>query len=169
MTSPPTVPKAPPVAESVNLDICQAILAAQDNFGPLVKDASNAYLKSSYMPLSTLLKAIREPLADQGVIATHSYEQRDNAFVVVTALEHPASGTRITSSFPVLSMENPQKVGACGTYAMRYNLMLLLNIAASDDDGAATSPQQFTPPVTSGVERTAPQHVPSPSQPESWL
>ena len=89
--------------------------------------------------------------------------------MIRTSLHHCGSSTSISSDFPVLSMENPQKVGACSTYAMRYSLLHLLGIAAADDDGATVSPQQYTPPVTSGVERTAPQQVPSAAQPEAWL
>ena len=70
MTQAPALPKAPSKPEAVNLDIYQAILAASAEFGPLTKDAANSYLKSSYLSLPALLKAVREPLSDQGVVIT---------------------------------------------------------------------------------------------------
>ena len=170
MTSLPSIPKAPP-AETVSLDVYQAILAASAEFGPLTKDASNSYLKSHYLSLPALLKAVREPLSDQGVVITSSFVQVGAQFVIRTMLHHCSSNTSISSDFPVLSMESPQKVGACSTYAMRYSLLHLLGIAAADDDGAtvSTAPQQYVGPDPQGIERTAPQNVPQPTQPEPWL
>ena len=170
MTSPPTLPKAPAQAKEAEIEICEALLRAQQNFGPLVKDANNAYLKSSYISLAALLKAVTPALTEQGILVTHCYEQRGTALAVVTTLVHVSTQTRLTSCFPVLSMDGAQKVGACGTYGQRYNLILLLNIAAADDDGNTVSnPQQYVGPDPQGIERTAPQNVPQPTQPEAWL
>ena len=143
MTSPPTLPKAPAAAvaapEPVNLDVYQAILAASSEFGSLTKDAANTYLRSNYLSLPALLKAVREPLSDQGVVITSSFVQVGSQFVIRTVLHHCGSGTEISSDFPVLDMSSPQKVGACSTYALRYSLLHLLGIAAADDRRAIPS------------------------------
>ena len=172
MTATPSLPKSPAkaAAETVSLDIYQAILAASAEFGPLTKDANNTYLKSNYLSLPALLKAVREPLSDQGVVIASAFVQVGSQFVVRTTLYHCSSRTSVSSDFPVLDLTNPQKVGACSTYGFRYNLLLLLGVAAADDDGATVSLQQFVGPDPQGIERTAPQSVPSSaSQPEAWL
>ena len=175
--TPAPAPQAPPpkpakvqVTKAAPMDIYQAILAASSSFGSLAKEANNTYLKSLYLSLPALLKAVREPLSDQGVIITSAFVQSGQQFVIETTLRHIGSGTEISSCFPVLDMSNPQKVGACATYGFRYSLMHLLGIAPEDDDGASiANPQQYAGPIPAGIERTAPANLPTPTQPNNWL
>lgn len=176
--TPAPAPQAPPpkpakvqaTAPAAPVDIYQAILAASGSFGSLARESANTYLKSQYLSLPALLKAVREPLSDQGVIITSAFVQSGQQFVIETTLRHIGSGTEISSCFPVLDMTNPQKVGACATYGFRYSLMHLLGIAPEDDDGASiANPQQYAGPIPAGIERTAPVNTPQPTQPANWL
>lgn len=115
-----------------------AIAAAMPAFGPLVKDAENSYLKTSYMPLDTLLDAVRPALLAQQVMITSSVQLIGPGFVVTTLLAHSGGGWR-SSSFPVGDPLNPQKVAAAATYGLRINLQQLLALVASDDDGQGSS------------------------------
>ena len=125
-----------------------AIAAAMPIFGPLVKDAENSYLKTSYMPLDTLLKAILPALLAQGVLITSCFQLVPGGFVVITSLSHAGGGWR-SSLFPVGDPGNPQKVAAAATYGLRVNLQQLLALVATDDDGQhaapAAPPQQWAP------------------------
>jgi hypothetical protein len=161
----------------VHLNIHRALLAASVNFGPLEKDADNPYFKSKYLSLGALLNAVRPALTDQGIIITSKYELVPQGWVVTTALLHVMTGSTIESQFPVIDVSNSQKVGASGTFAMRYNLLQLLGIAAADDDGNSaaglTPPDDFLWPPPSGQQRTEPRRLPTNTQPttpeDDWL
>lgn len=164
-------------ATSTSDNIQTALIAAQVNFGPLEKDADNPYFKSKYLSLGALLNAVRPALSDAGILITSSYVLLTQGWVVETILHHAPSGTQLTSQFPVIDVSNSQKVGASGTFAMRYNLLQLLGIAAADDDGNSaarlTPPDDFLGPQLSGQQRTEPRRLPTNSQPPSseddWL
>jgi hypothetical protein len=80
-----------------------------------------------------------------------------------------------SSQFPVVDCSNSQKIGASGTFAMRYNLLQLLGVAASDDDGNSAAglaaPDDFLGPAPSGQQRAEPRRMPDPNaQPgPDWL
>jgi hypothetical protein len=152
-------------------DVYAAVLAASAHYGSLERDSDNSYFKSKYLSLSSLLKAVREALSDQGVMITSAFVQSGNQFVIRTALRHIPTGTEISSSFPVIDVTNPQKVGSCATYAMRYSLLHLLGIAPEDDDGGSVPhPGQFAGPAPAGVQRTEPMQQPQHlQQPPDWL
>lgn len=161
----------------IHLNIHQALLAASVNFGSLEKDSDNPYFKSKYLSLGALLNAVRPALSDQGIIIASRYELVPQGWVVTTTLLHVLTGGTLESSFPVTDTSGSQKIGAAGTFGMRYNLLQLLGIAAADDDGNSTSnltaPDDFLGPPVSGQQRTEPRRLPTNSQPtnpeEDWL
>lgn len=159
-------------------NIYTAILAASVNYGSLEKDADNPYFKSKYLSLGALLNAVRPALTDQGVVITSKYKLIPQGWVVETTLIHPQSSTSTASEFPVTDVSGSQKIGAAGTFGMRYNLRQLLGIADADDDGNSTSsltdPTDFLGPVPSGQQRTEPRRLPVNNYPpttseEDWL
>lgn len=164
-------PKADkPVADAGN--VYAAILAASANFGALERDSANPYFKSKYLSLPALLKAVREPLSEQGCVITSAFEMTaQGQFVVRTEVVHIASGTSVSSLFPIADPTNPQKVGSAGTYGMRYSLLHLLGIAPEDDDGnSIPNPQQWVGPDPAGQQRQQPMAVPQYADaPPNWL
>lgn len=138
-----------------------AIVQAFPTFGPLLKDAENTFLKSSYLPLDTLLDDIRVPLFSQGILITSCFQLVRGGFVVTTTLSHSGGGWR-SSSFPVGDPSNPQKVAASATYGLRVNLCQLLAIVGRDDDGNAGAPQQQL------AQPAAWQQQPPPQQQQPW-
>jgi len=146
-----------------------AIAAAIPHFAPLVKDAENSYLKTSYLSLENLLDSIRQALMAQQVLITSSLQLVGPGFVVITTLAHSAGGWR-SSSFPVGDPINPQKVAAAATYGLRINLQQLLALVASDDDGnTAAAPAQgaaYAPaPYQQPAYGQAPQPFPGAAAP----
>jgi hypothetical protein len=157
-------------------NLTTALLAASVNFGSLEKDADNPYFKSKYLSLGALLNAVRPALSDQGVLIVSRYLLVPQGWVVDTTLYHSPSNTFVVSQFPVADVNSPQKVGAAGTFGMRYNLLQLLGVAASDDDGNSAAgmaaPDDFLGPPPSGQQRAEPRRLPDPNmqpQPENWL
>lgn len=140
-------------------NIYEALLHAQEGFGPIFKDANNPYFKSKYLSLPKLIEAVRPALTKHGIVIFSRYDVTEGRPYVVTTLYHASSGTFVDSTFVVADLSNPQKIGSAGTYGMRYNLTHLLGIAPDeDDDGNAASlpPAQYAPPVSTGQQRQAP-------------
>lgn len=176
MTTTPTTPlrraakadEPKPPEQAIHLNIRQALLAASVNYGTLEKDADNPYFKSKYLSLGALLAAVRPALTDQGVIISSKYVLLPQGWVVETTLYHVLTDTSLSSCFPVTDTSGSQKIGAAGTFGMRYNLLQLLGVASTDDDGNSTSnladPNDFLGPVPSGQQRTEPRRLPDPNQ-----
>ena len=120
---------------------------------------------------------MRPALTDAGVVITSKYKLIPQGWVVETTLIHPQSSTSIASEFPVTDVSGSQKIGAAGTFGMRYNLLQLLGIAAADDDGNSTSnltpPDDFLGPAPAGQQRTEPRRLPinnqSTTPDEYWI
>jgi hypothetical protein len=149
-----------------------AIAAAMPNFGPLLKDAENTYLKTSYLPLDTLLEDIRPALIAQGILITSAFQLVPGGFVVVTTLAHSGGGWR-SSMFPVGDPSNPQKVAAAATYGLRVNLCQLLALVGRDDDGHQAAPQppaaqQWTAPPGQPLPQQQWNQQPAPQQPPGY-
>lgn len=102
------------------------------------KTSDNPFFKSKYADLSAILTAIEADAADCGLVLISNLEYTDNGLVVKTVLEHKDSGESRVSVFPVFG-QKPQEVGSSTTYARRYNIQALLNLAAEDDDGNAAN------------------------------
>jgi hypothetical protein len=146
-------------------NIYTALIAAAVNFGPLEKDADNPYFKSKYLSLGALLNAVRPALSDQGVLIISGYDLLPQGWVVQTMLYHAPSDTYLSSRFPVTDTSGSQKIGSAGTFGMRYNLLQLLGVAASDDDGNSAAglaaPDDFLGPAPSGQQRAEPRRMPT--------
>jgi hypothetical protein len=152
-----------------------AIAGARPRFGGLVKDATNSYLNTAYMPLDTILSAVIAPLAAAGVSVTSSLSLVPGGFVVLTSLVHSGGGWR-SSMFPVSDPSNSQKVAASATYGLRINLSQLLVITGRDDDGEygqdrvtlpgepAPAPAPWMPPAPAPWMPPAPV----PAAPPQW-
>ena len=137
-------PNCGPTSQQVSA-LNGAIATAFGSFGSLTKDGDNAYLKTSYLTLSTLLDAVRPALMTQGVIITSALRLVPGGFVCQTTLHHSGGGWR-SSQFPVGDPGNPQKVAAAATYGLRINLQQLLAITGQDDDGQMPGQQHAAPP-----------------------
>jgi hypothetical protein len=135
--APPAPATAAPVQRRVAL--LERIAAASASFGNLTKDSKNDYLKSSYLGLPGLLKAIKQPLLEQGVMVyTQITKAADGSFVIRTTLSEVAGEEEISSDFPVFDVSTMHKIGAAVTYGTRYNLLALLAVCPdSDDDGSS--------------------------------
>ena len=121
------------------LTLLEALSAASASFGDLTKDSKNDYLKSQYLALPGLLRAIKQPLIEQGVtIFTQIVKAHDGSFVVRTTLALADGTEELASDFPVFDASNMHKIGAAVTSGTRYNLLALLAICPdNDDDGTS--------------------------------
>jgi len=120
-------------------NLAKALCKAQNELGGAVKNSSNPFFKSSYSSLTDVVKAIKQPFADNGL----SYSQfpitsdGGGGIGVVTILMHN-SGEWLESEFYLpLAKKDPQGGGSAITYARRYALQAMAGIPTVDDDGEA--------------------------------
>jgi len=120
-------------------ELATALNLAQQQMGGAVKDSKNPFFKSSYADLTSVIKAIKEPLNSNGL----SYLQfpvtsaGGNGVGVETILMHK-SGEWISNEYVMpLSKNDAQGAASCITYARRYALQSIVGLPTADDDGEA--------------------------------
>lgn len=162
-------------------NIYTALMAAQKEMGPLLKNATNPHFKSRYADLGQVIETITEPLHNNHVVWLQTPEL-DREFtqdysrqhpVLRTVFHHIPSGTEIISNTKIVSKDpdNPQAMGAAITYARRYALVTMCGLAPEDDDGnLAARPRESVnnhtgeiAPPSNGRDMPARQWVPDAS------
>ncbi len=107
--------------------------------GKISKDSKNPFFKSSYASLPHILTEISDPLEQAGLVIT----QFPNEGGLTTMLIHAESGEYISATYTlqVVKQNDPQAQGSAISYARRYAITSILNLAIADDDAeAATKP-----------------------------
>lgn len=127
--------------------LAQALLQVQANLKPAVKDANNAYYKTQYATLASVMDTCRSLLAENGIVviqcptpAPVSGQQGLFQLSLTTKLIHAQSGQWISSTMVIpLEKYNAQSLGSAITYGRRTALSAMLGIVTADDDGDAAS------------------------------
>lgn len=100
--------------------LATAMCAAQAAMGGAVKDSANPFFKSKYADLTSVVKAIKEPFAENGLSYIQMPYSSEAGVGVTTRLMH-SSGEWLESEFVLpLVKRDPQAAGAALTYARRY-------------------------------------------------
>ena len=126
-------------SESIN-ELSTALCKAQSEMGGAVKDAKTPFFKSSYADLTSVIKAIKEPFANNGLSYTQFpvTSEGGKGIGVKTILMH-TSGQFIESEFYLPTVkQDPQSGGSCITYARRYALQSMAGIPTADDDAESS-------------------------------
>jgi len=142
-------------------ELVAALSQAQGEFTEITKDKTNTFFKSKYATLDAVIKATRPILCKHGLAVTHHFEEHSERPVLVTTLHH-VSGETVHSSIPIIAGDGMQGLGSAITYARRYNLCGLLNVAADEDDdgNAAHTETKATPAKRSQPKKAAAKKVP---------
>ena len=120
-------------SESIN-ELASALCNAQSQMGGAVKDSANPFFKSSYADLTSVIKAIKQPFADNGLSYTQFPVSNENGVGVSTRLMH-VSGQWIEMEYTLPTVKkDPQASGSAITYARRYALQSIAGIPTADDD-----------------------------------
>lgn len=124
--------------QSESIDkLAAALVKAQAAMGGAVKDSENPFFKSKYADLGSVVKAVKEPFADNGLSYVQFPLSTDKGVGVTTRLMH-SSGQWLESEFTLpLGKQDAQAAGSAITYARRYALQAVAGIPAADDDGEA--------------------------------
>jgi len=125
-------------SESIK-NLAAALNKAQAEMGGAAKDANNPFFKSKYADLGSVIRAIKEPFASNGLSYSQFPISEADTVGVDTILMH-SSGEWIESRLllPMVKAD-PQKAGSAITYARRYALQAIAGIPSEDDDGNAAS------------------------------
>ena len=120
-------------SESIK-NLAMALNKAQAEMGGAAKDANNPFFKSKYADLGSVIRAIKEPFASNGLSYSQFPISEADTVGVDTILMH-SSGEWIESRLllPMVKAD-PQKAGSAITYARRYALAAIVGIATEDDD-----------------------------------
>jgi len=159
MTNGPTSPQ--------HATLIAALIAAQSEIGTITKDktAKAGAYGYTYADLPAVLEAVQPALHGNGLCITQTVtSDPDGRPHLVTTLHH-TGGETIEGHYPLIipSMDDPQKLGGAVTYARRYSILAMLNLATEDDDA-----QHARTPVATGTIRptTTPMRgTPAPSLP----
>ena len=121
-------------SESIQ-NLTQGLAKFHAMVGRISKDAKNPFFKSNYASLPHIITEVAEPLEKAGLILS----QFPNGDGLTTMLIHAESGEFISATYTlqVVRQNDPQAQGSAISYARRYAITSVLNLAISDDDAEA--------------------------------
>jgi hypothetical protein len=134
--------------------LAAALAKAQAGFTPVKRDKKVTVKKKDggsysfmYAPLESVLAAVTQPLADNGLVVV---QVLDEGFLL-TSLIHE-SGAMVVGRVAIPSGGDIKELGSAITYLRRYALQALLGIAAEDDDDGSRAVGDVSTPA--GAETT---------------
>lgn len=136
------IPRAEDNAGTGQTNALLAFANAQRNIGKIAKTGKNPHFNSKYVELSALIDATQDALEANHLFVIQTPQMNEQSdFVLETLIMHENGSLAARSIWPIKAkdMNDPQKVGGAMTYARRYSLMALMNVAGDDDDGNLAS------------------------------
>ena len=125
-------------SESIK-NIAIAMCKAQGEMGGAHKGANNPFFKSKYADLGEVVKAVKEPFANNGLSYVQFPINDGDRIGIETILMHD-SGEWLSEKFTVkATKQDAQGAGSVITYCRRYGLQAVAGIPSEDDDGNAAS------------------------------
>lgn len=100
----------------------------------LEKDGANPHFHSQYVTLNEVLRKVKKPLNDLGILIV----QEPTVDGLMTRLVDTEDGSEVTGSLGFVGTADMQKLGGALTYARRYTLISLLGLEDDDKDGEDT-------------------------------
>ena len=120
--------------------ISEALAKAQGQIQGALEDSKNPFFKSDYADLTSVWKACKKPLSENGLAVFQSLIYEGGVQFVLTTLSH-SSGQWFKSLMQVKpNKEDMQALGAAITYARRFSLSALIGMypKGEDDDAEST-------------------------------
>jgi hypothetical protein len=116
--------------------LATALSIAQGQIEDATKSSKNDFYKSKYADLASVRAAVRQPFADNGLSVVQFPRTVSGGVEVETMLLH-SSGEFMAETLFMPVKHEPHPIGSGISYARRYALMSIANLAADDDDGNA--------------------------------
>ena len=139
-------------SESID-KVAAALVLAQQQMLPLIKDSANPFFKSKFADLQAVTEASYPALQANGICVIQSAEEMATSGInVKTRLQHSSGQFIETSCVIPPAGQDPQKYGSAFSYGRRYGLQAAVGLAAIDDDGESAmnrnAPKTATPAPT---------------------
>ena len=137
--------------------LAKALAAAQGELQDAKKDAVNPHFKNRFASLSSVRAAITAVFSKNGLAVTQLNEPHgtDGVCVVTMLLHESGQWLRSKLYVPVVK-KDPQGFGSALSYARRYALASIANIASEDDDDGEQASKPVgpakAPPAASTVD-----------------
>lgn len=130
-------------SEEIN-EVALALHGAQAEMGGAVKNSNNPFFKSDYASLTDVIKAMKEPFHNHGLVVTQfPITSPGGGGVGVETIIMHTSGQWMSNEFVLpLTKGNAQDGGSAITYARRYALQAITVLPSVDDDAQAASMTQ---------------------------
>ncbi len=116
----------------------KALSKAQGEMDHAKKDEKGAFGK--YATLRSVLDVLKPILTKNGFALSHRQGADENGMYCDTMLMHESGGMFETRVHLINERKNMQGLGSAITYARRYGVSMLCNIATEDDDAEGTKP-----------------------------
>lgn len=117
--------------------LAEALSKAQATMQEAKEDSKNPFFKSNYADLTSVWRACRKSLTDNGLSISHSTVFQEGEIILVTTLLH-SSGEYMKGYFPLLSAKkDAQAIGSAMTYAKRYALAAIVGVCVEGEDDDA--------------------------------
>ena len=119
----------------------QKLIKALGNIRGITKDGANPHFKSKYITLDNINNAVNPVLWENGLYLTHK------TIAGVLSTEVTDGADSIATEWVLTTIQNgtAQNRGSELTYAKRYNISALLNLAVDDDDDGNLASSVSTP------------------------
>jgi hypothetical protein len=120
--------------------VAKALATAQGEIKDAAKDAENPGFKrgnqvSKYATLSSVRAAITPAFSKNGLCVTQYFEPHgDSGVCIITLLAHESGEWIKSKLFLPVSKKDAQGFGSAISYARRYALAAIANVASDDDD-----------------------------------
>jgi hypothetical protein len=137
--------------------IAPALVKAQAEIKPIIKDSTNPAFRSKYTSLDAIMEVVRPVLAKHGLFVVQSVldtidGEHSTSIMVESRVIH-ASGEWIAGVVQVPVMQQTSHgFGSALSYGRRYSLSALLSLASDEDDdgNGALQAQQARPQIKPG-------------------
>jgi len=135
--------------------IAPALVKAQAEIRPIVKDSTNPAFRSKYTSLDAIMEVVRPVMAKNGLFVVQSVLDTidgQHSITVESRVIH-SSGEWIAGVVQVPVMQQTSHgFGSALSYGRRYSLSALLSLASDEDDdgNGAAQQQQARPQIKPG-------------------
>lgn len=138
--------------------LAEALSKAQAVIEGAKEDSTNPFFKSKYADLSSVWKACKKPLTDNGLAVFQTIENGAEKIYLVTTLAH-ISGQWMRSYMPVMmTKQDAQGFGSAVTYSRRYALAAMVGVCPQDDD-AESAMQNVRKPALPTISKVQVEEI----------
>jgi hypothetical protein len=146
--------------------IAEALVLAQRQMLPLIKDSANPFFRSKYADLQAVTEACYPALQANGICVIQSAEAGEHSGLnIKTRLLHSSGQFIETDCVIPPAGQDPQKYGSAVTYGRRYGLQAAMGLAAVDDDGEGAMNRNAAKPASTPSPKPAPKPAPAKAEP----